>query len=411
MKQQVLGLFSSRVIATIIQAATFIVLARLLKVHELGLVGVITSAGAFAAMFTDLGVSNLISKSRALGNNVLVRSGLRLNDISAAAVGIVGCILILFVSGLSIQSLALGVLFIALLFERNAETSLSVHYADGNSASPAVSIIGRRVTAAIALIVLLVFRVGALEAYCLAQLLGASFGFAHKSFAERRHVTGEVELVGIRAIVRGSWPFWLSAVSTQARVLDTALVGALLGSYAAGVYSAAMKIVNPLNLFPVAIASIMLPHATRANPQAVGRLTRNVVLLFLSMYLFLIGPILFSHQIIVFILGEAYRDSGTIFALALAALPLLGLVSPLASILQGRGGERFVAYNGMAFGGIILVAVVILALLLGPAGAVIAIGATCLIRSITLIFAISRLATRSTTTSEVETFRNGSEAS
>ncbi len=391
LKRQFLGLFLSRVAAAAIQAATFILLARMLEVHELGIVGVVISVGAFCALASDFGVSTLTSRARARGEDALVRSGLRLNNVTSAGMAVLGSAVLLVINNFSLESIALGLLFVALMFERNAETALSVSFADGDTTAPAVSIVGRRVVAVSVFVLLLVSGVGPLAAYCLGQLLGAAFGFLHKAWVARVQISKDSEPAPLPEVLRKSWPFWISAISGQARILDTALVGGLLGPYAAGIYSAAMKVVNPLNMIPVALASILLPHATRADPNAMGRLARNVVLLFLSMYLPLSVLMVFSTDLVVFVIGESYRESGPVLALAFAILPIIGLASPLTGILQARGWERFTAYNSIVFGIVIIIAIIIGASVFGPAGAVVAIGLTGLLRSSSLLVAIGVL--------------------
>jgi O-antigen/teichoic acid export membrane protein len=394
LKRQFFGLFLSRVAAAGIQAGTLILLARLLEVHALGVVGVVISVGAFTALATDFGVSTLTSRARARGEHALVRSGLRLNNLSSFGVAAIGCATVFLIEGWNTQGIALGLLFVALLFERNAETGLSLAFADGDARAPAVSIVGRRVVAVFTFVSLLLTGVEPLVSYCVGQLTGSAFGFLHKSWVERRKVRMDGEIVGTSTVLRHSWPFWVSAISGQARILDTAIVGGILGSYAAGIYSAAMKVVNPLNLIPVALASILLPHATRANSDSLGRMTRNVVFLFLSMYIPLGVLIYFSTDLIVLVIGEPYRESGPVLALAFAILPLIGLASPLTGILQARGWERFAAYNSSVFGAFVLIAIAIGAISAGPLGTVIAIGIMGLLRSISLLITIGVLRRR-----------------
>ena len=390
LRGQFLGLVGSRAIASLLQAVAFLGLARLVPVSELGAVGIVTSAGVFAALLTDFGVASCISRARARGNNALVAGGLLTNDLTAAILSVVGSAVILLVGQASPASIALSLLLTALAFERNAETGLSVPFADGNRRAPAVSILGRRIIGIGVFGILLLFGVDGLTAFCVGQVVGAAFGYVHKTISLAATGIHRAERVSFGAVFQNSWPFWVSAVMNQVRVVDTTVIGLLLGAHQAGIYSAAAKLVNPVLLMSTALGSIIMPHSARSDPRAAAGMANRISLVFTLTLIPIALPVIFSTQLSVFLFGEAYADSGDVLAWSLLSVPFVALAGLLTAILHGQGRERYLAVNGVVFAILLLAAMFVLTPLIGAAGAAIAIGSTSLLRCLILFVLIHR---------------------
>jgi O-antigen/teichoic acid export membrane protein len=344
LKIQFVLLTSSRIVAAALQAIGFMLLSRSVSVAAFGWVGIASSLAAFILLVSDMGLTASVSRARARGNEDVVRGALRVNDVISAVVGVV---LAGTVALLSRDLLALGVLVLALSLERNAETQLSVFYADGDRLAPAASIVGRRAISLGAFILLLGTGTDGLWAFCWAQLLGTLFSQAFQRFLlYRRRIP--VLAAGARDVLRVAWPFWISSVLNQVRLLDTTLVGALGTAASAGMYSAAMRIVNPLMLIPASVSQVLLPHASKATTDTV-KVAYRVTGLFMLSFVAIVPAVLLSADILALLFGEPYASAAPVLAWSLCGLPFVALAGPLAAILQARGDERFVALNGGAF--------------------------------------------------------------
>jgi O-antigen/teichoic acid export membrane protein len=390
MKLQFLALVGTRVLAAVVQAAGFLVLSRVASVADVGLIGILTSIVTFAALVTDFGISTSLSRARARGEQRMVRGSLRLNDWTAVGLSVIGSLTIALLASRGFVSLALFLLLVSLVLERNVETSLSVFFADGNRRTPAISIIGRRLIGIGVFSALLATGVEGVLAYCIGQLCGNVFAQVQKSVALRPVYAVSHEVARVREVMLAAWPFWLSSVLNQVRVLDTAIVGASLSTVAAGLYSAAQRIVGPLMLIPTSLAQVVMPHATRQSGRDAARTAYKITAIVLLTYVPLVPIIVFSSEAMKFLFGDPYEAAGPILAWSMAGLPFLALANPLTAILQGHSYEKFIAANAGVFACLMLAAMVGGALQFGAIGVAAAIGVVSLGRCVVLLIVIWR---------------------
>jgi O-antigen/teichoic acid export membrane protein len=288
---------------------------------------------------------------------------LRLNDFVTVATAVVFAGLVLLAAQ---PGVALAVLAVSLAVERNAETHLSVFYADGARLIPALSILGRRALMLGSFVVLtLLFDDGAVM-FAVAQLVGALFSqVLQRATMERGG--GTVPPLGLLTVLRGSWRFWASSVLNQVRVLDSAVVGALASVASAGLYSAAQKLVNPMLLLPASLSQVILPAVARDGTE-VRKVTARICGLFLGTYVVLIPMTFFARELLDLLFGAPYGDGAPILVWMLLGFPMLALSGPLAAVLQGRGDEGFVAVNGAIFAVIAIAAMLVGVVAFGPTG-------------------------------------------
>ncbi|WP_420363707.1 lipopolysaccharide biosynthesis protein [Curtobacterium aetherium] len=339
-----LFLVGSRGIAAILQALSFMILSRVVDLRTFGVIGVLTGVAAFALLITDVGVTATLARARATNQDALVRGALRLNDVITVASAIVFGT----VTGLFVQPwLAVAILVVALTVERNAETHLSLFYAEGARLVPSISILGRRATMLATFAGLSVVEVDGALAFALGMLTGAVFSQLIQRVTVRRSYR-DSQAASFRQVFSGSWRFWVSSVLNQIRTVDSAVVGAFASVASAGLYAASQKLVNPLLLLPASLSQILLPAVARQGAD-VGKITKRVCLLFLSCYLPIIPLTFFAGDVLAFLFGKPYDGGASILIWAMLGFPLMALSGPLAAILQGLGREGFVAWNGLLF--------------------------------------------------------------
>jgi len=94
MKKQFLGLLTSRGLASALQAAALVLLARLVSVGIFGMVSVVTAVVGMVLVVTGWGLSIHVPQLRARGEHDRVAAALRLNSVStlwSAVVLTAGC--------------------------------------------------------------------------------------------------------------------------------------------------------------------------------------------------------------------------------------------------------------------------------------------------------------------------------
>ena len=389
MRAQFLVILISRGLGSVLQAAVLILLARAVPASTFGLVNAVIGIVGILLVVTGLGMSVYLPRARARGDTADVAAALRLNTLSNVVAGLVLAGAIAIWTDRGGLPVALAVIGLSLALERNVDTVLGVPIADGDSRTPAVSMLLRR---SVSLVVLLVgLRVGAdpLWSYGAGLLAGAVAGQLHV-----RHVVDVDHGAGrspARVVLRQAWPFLVSNVTGQARTLDTAIVAATLTAASAGLYASASKLVQPLLLIPQTIGAVVTPHAARLAPLAARRLGVRMSLLFVAALVPIIPLMLVAEQLIVVVMGPTYAGAGPALAWSLAGLPFMSLAASLGGLLQGQGAEKLVAVNGTVFGLLMFPAIVVGALSFGIAGAAAGLGLSYLLRSVLLVRAVLAL--------------------
>lgn len=385
MNRQVLVLVGSRGGAAILQSLSFMLLSRAVDVGTFGVIGVLTALAGFTLLVTDLGITATLSRARARSDHGMVTGALRLNDL----VTVWSAVLFAGIASLAAAPhLALGLLAFSLTLERNAETHLSVFFADGSRVVPALSILGRRFLMLGVFAALLGVGANGAFAFAIAQLVGVTFSQSLQRSTVAR-VREPIASISVGAVLAGSWRFWASSVLNQVRVLDSAVVGLFASVASAGLYSAAQKLVNPMLLLPASLSQVILPAVARSGSDAV-RITRNVCLLLCSTYVVLIPLCFFASDLLQLLFGPPYGEAGPILVWALLGFPMLALSGPLAAILQGRHDEGFVAANGAVFAIVALAFMMIGALYEGPVGVAAAMTICYTLRTPVLVLRIVR---------------------
>ena len=337
---------SGRILAALLQTASLVLVSRLLPVSDFGYLATFLGVTSLAQVVLDFGVGTLVSRERAADpDNPVVAAALRFTNLSSMGLT---ALLLLGLTGAALlfsdaywQMLPLAVWAAA---ERNADTRLAVAFADGDVQINVINLLARR-TAALGMFVAAT-AVGVLPilAFSLSAAL-AAIGSA--TFAQRwvRRRVVPTRDVGFSEVVRRARPYWVTAISTQARNLDVVVVSALAGATQAGLYLTGSRLMNPLRILPASLATILLPASARTQNSAnalrsMVRLTLAVVAGMSVLY----AAIWFAVPTFVDrALGSAYIEATPVIRIIIAGLPVAATCSMLNSILQGRGRSKDVA--------------------------------------------------------------------
>lgn len=356
-----------RLAAALVQAVTFVVLARAATPPEFGAVAAATGVVVVAQAFLDLGVTAQMTKVRAAqAQHGSVRTSVKYTVASSLLLGAIGVGVLLVVGSLGAPlALALAPLSLQYAFERIADVLMCIPLADGNSRPSAINLLTRRIMGLALLVGLLVAGGAAVLSFTLAMSAAALMNACTAYAYTRRMIPAAQE--PLRALIRSSRPFWVNSVAVQARTLDATVVAAVGGAHMSGVYAAASRLTSTFRIIPNSLAAVLLPGASRAHSSGAGlrHLARPSGIVFgASSVLYLVGAAL-APWLIPLVLGVEYRDSVGPTQVILLGMPFAAATSLLTSILQGVGYQRYVGIVAVIFTTSAL-ALVALGALLGP---------------------------------------------
>jgi len=172
---------------------------------------------------------------------------------------------------------------------------------------------------------------------------------------------------------RGSGFYGLSSMAVTSQSLDVAIMSAVAGPAAAGIYGAVNRWTQPMQLAVSAFAAAAVPVVARAQswstawPQ-VKKAVWLPVMAVVACVVVMIGAPFFVDVLV----GEAYADSATVLrVLAIGTLFAIGN-QPLAVFLQSLGRDRAVSFITAPVVVLQLLLVAVLASLYGAVGAALA---------------------------------------
>ncbi|KQT02335.1 oligosaccharide flippase family protein [Cellulomonas sp. Leaf395] len=380
MKGQFLGILVSRGLGSGLQALALIVLARSVPAAAFGAVASVIALVGFLLVVTGFGMVAFVPRARALGQDDDVQAGLRLNAVSTALTTPVLLVATGWWVSVHDGPLAVVLICLSLGLERNVDTVLGVPIADGDTRTAATSMMLRRSVSLVALLAGLAAGVDPVVSYTVGLLLGAAAAQVHVRLRVR-DLPGRASAVPTRAIARRGWPFLVAHVAGQARTLDVPIVAAVLTPTAAGLYAAAVRLVQPLLLIPQSLAAVVTPRSARLDATAARRLALRLVGAMLACGLLLVPFMVFGEQIVTFLMGPTYAGSGPVLAWTLAGIPFAAVSTVLAALLQGQSREHLVAVIGVVSAVATVAAVPVGAVMGGITGAAIALTCVSAVRS------------------------------
>jgi O-antigen/teichoic acid export membrane protein len=340
----------ARLAANVLQAVNVILLARAVSPSDIGLTSAIIGFCIVLFTVTDFGLSTLISKSYAHGDQVMVASALRYTTLTTWTFGTIAFAAGLGLSAVGVIPLSLSVLIMAVAVDRCVEFRLGVPIAADLKIVPSLSILLRRVTQLGVFLGFVGLGVPALWAYSTAHLLGALAGYLQTTIFLRRLVGKVRSRRPAREVFGKAFAFCVKNVSVQIQFLDSFLVSAVSGAHSAGLYAAASRVTSPLMLIPGTLAASVLPHAARSTPRQARDLGLRILLV-LAVLLALGTPagFILAEPVCALLYGDAYRSAGLPLAFLLVGIPFAIAAAALSAILQAQGDERFVAKVGVIF--------------------------------------------------------------
>lgn len=384
MSRQFVGILLARGAGSALQAIALVLLARAVSPVVFGAVGIVVGFVGIVLVATGLGMSLVVPWARARGEDGAVVAALRVNtwsNIGSALALVVGVGIWARHGELPVGVAAIG---LSLALERNVDTWLGVPVADGNTSVSVVSLLLRRLVTLAVMVPALATGVDPVLSYTGGLVLGAVVAQVHV----RRVVVIDraARQVSAGEVVRQGLPFLVSNLTGQARTVDVPVVGAVLDATAAGVYSAAAKLVQPFLLVPQTLGAVLMPGSVTLSGGAARRVAGKLTVVFLTCLLPALPVVLRGEQVVTFVMGEPYAGAGRVLGWTVVGLPFIALSSSLGAVLQGQGRQRLVAVNGAVFAALLVVGLVIGAGAGGVSGAAAAVTVSYVLRSAALAY-------------------------
>jgi O-antigen/teichoic acid export membrane protein len=391
MRKQFLGLASVRLMATLMQAVSIVIIGRGVGLSSFGVFGIATSVAAVGSTLLDSGLSTYVARAQAMKRTAQVRGAVRLNGwttLLGCAVA-VGVPLLLNLDGS--RMLWLVPLLLALVLEKSVETLLMVSVGDGEARPSTLSLIVRRGIALVGVLAGTWGGVSLLAAYSFAYLGGCVVARGLVALDLQRRLVMTVKPDSEMTVLRGALPFLLSNVAVQSRLLDVTVVGMIGGHAQAAIYSAGQRLSNPLMLVPQTLATVLMPHAVGMPPSVMRRVAWRLLLWSLAISVVALVALPVGGDVASLVLGDRYRASGVPLVLLMAALPIIGVTSQFGALLQARGEEAFVATNGVVTAIVTLAAIALGSSLGGADGAALGVIAGFLVKAAVLVWKMRSL--------------------
>lgn len=378
---------AGRIIAALLQGVSLILIARAVTPGQFGLVSAVLGVAWVAQTVFDLGLSTFILRERTRQpESGLVPAALALNNRLSLALCLTaaGAMAVLGATWRS-EFLLLAPLAIWMSAERNADAWLGVVFADGDSRVNFTNLVAKRCLALGLFVGLDLSSVTPLLAFSAAWAVSSGLS----STAARWYVRSRLPApaaVGVRTLVRESWPYWLHSMATQANNLDVSVAGVAGGSFQAGIFATATRLTSPLRILPTSMARAILPAASRAPSKgSKQQLKKYCVAMFLGMasvyaVLFFLTPVLLPLA-----LGDRYASATVPLQIVLVGLPFAAAASLLGALLQGAGQKRYVANVSLTISVFYLSLLAIGMSRLGAEGASVALASSYVVQSSLLL--------------------------
>lgn len=335
----------SQTVSGLLQLLQMVVLARCLGLGDFGVVTIILVALGLAGSFADLGLSNAIIHRQDCTRAQLA-SLYWLNIIGGAATclllaasapfiarlyGEARLLELIPVAALSLLITAFGQQYHVLLQKDLRFDLLAKAVIGGTAAGTAVAISAAASGAGPVCIVWGQLALAGTRTLLLASL-GSEYGgrvFRLRPSEVRRYLTFGLYQMGERAL------------NFLSRNFDKALIGALLGSEALGLYSAAFEFaLRPMGMINPILSQVGLPLLARVQDDA-SRLRRGYLRL-IEMVAFLNAPVylamaVLAEPLILLTLGDSWGGAARLLRILAVLGFLRALANPIGNLLVAKG--------------------------------------------------------------------------
>ncbi|MDH6181872.1 O-antigen/teichoic acid export membrane protein [Microbacteriaceae bacterium SG_E_30_P1] len=378
---------SGRILAAVLQAFGLVLVARSVSPGDFGVLAAFLGVAAVAQTVIDGGVSTFVIRERAArpgSGDIAV--GLRFNNVTSTILGAVTGATVLLLGWLATPTyLLLLPLAVWIGAQRNADNRLSILIADGDAWINVSNLLARRALSVGIIATGIGIGLNPILAFALAEATSCAASAIFANVFIRRRVAPRSSL-SFAKLLRSSSPYWVHSMATQARNLDSLLVGLAAGPTQAGFYSSGSRLTNPLRILPNSLSVVLMPEATRAhaNSRSMKPFLKLSGIMVLATLVLAVALVVLTPWAVQFGLGKEYVPAIPAVQVTVAALPLWSAISLLQAILQSTGNKRAVAVTSTTFAVIALAGVAIGANQWGATGAAFAVTASLVVQAATL---------------------------
>jgi O-antigen/teichoic acid export membrane protein len=380
-------LVASRIVGSGLQAVILALLARWAGPESFGVTSAVLGVGVAISSAGDLGLGQYVVRVRSRDpRGTEVSAVLKLAGRTSWLVGVVLAVLLGAVGMFSPLVLATIPLALWATMEKISNSWLGVATADGRTYINTIVILVRRGVALAAFTACVALHVPATMAFstscAFASALGALIGREAMlaTVAHGPHPRAD--------LLRKSWPFWLNSAAGQARGLDVAVVGALGGAVAAGIYSVPARMMSPLRLVPDSLATLLMTSASRDDRRALRSLLTAAVAVATLIGVGLAGLAWLAGPIIEITVGSQYLSATVPLQIFTVGVWAAGASSLAVGLLQGWGSEHYVGVLDVYVTILLLVGAGIGAALGGAAMAAAAASAAYVLNAVVLLIKV-----------------------
>jgi O-antigen/teichoic acid export membrane protein len=392
--RQLVWVTAGRILAALLQAVLLVLAARALKVADFGHLMAFVGVVALAQVLVDCGVSIFVTRERAATpESGRVTAGLRFTVVSSTL------LMIVLATGIALAAVLVSSVYWSMLplvawaaGERNADTRLSVAFADGDVHVSVLNLVTRRTCTILLFVIALAADVPALLAFSVASAVTALGSATFANIYIRARVTA-ASSISFRELLRLARPFWVSNIASQARNLDAVLVSAFAGATQTGLYSSGSRLVNPLQILPASLASILLPASARSldSRRVLARLLALTLVVVVGLTVVYAAIFAATPWLVREGLGARYDGSGTVIRIILLGLPFASATALFTSILIGRGYGRSVAFVSSITTTCCLAGICVVAPFAGASGAAAVLSASFVVQVLAMGVPMRRL--------------------
>ncbi|KXZ60585.1 Polysaccharide biosynthesis protein [Microbacterium laevaniformans] len=306
-----------RVLAAVVQVAVFALLARSLGVDLFGSFTLITSYTLLALAVLDFGMATRVLRG--------IHTRADRSELTTFAVARAFTLLIL----MGTMALAAGywridailavVTVLYVVGESTGDVAVAIQQGRKRSGLAMTILLSRRVSAFLP-VAIAPGQLGAEISAAVAGLCGIAWFFftTVKIFSKP---------AALHVLIRKNLGIIASGGATSFAQLDAPIIGFNLGAAGAGLYGAALRLLNPLNLAVTTMLQVVIPELASANQDEdrirVFRRVRNTVLVFATA---LAGLSWAAPNLIVFLYGEEFAGAAPV-AVAVFICAALAAVS------------------------------------------------------------------------------------
>ena len=340
---QAIALTGSTALAQVATAVMYVLAARGSDPADFGRTATAIGIGMAASGYLDFGTSSLWVRDLASGRSDIAAishravSRIYIGVLAAAALVLVAVV----VPALSSLWIAAPIALAQLIRLASPVPLRAIARADVVS----IGVVAERGSAILVMLALLAVGVPAFDTLWIAIVVGAFVSTLLTRALTPRELRFDLRPVRPVSPYRGALHYGLYGVGSSSQTLDLAVLGAVAGPSATGVYGAVSRWTQPMGLLASAFSSASAPIVARAGSarEAVRALRPGSWLLGLAVLGCLV-VVAVAPVLVPVLVGDQYRDAIPVLQLlALGTIPAV-LNQPLATFLQSIGHDRLMAW-------------------------------------------------------------------